>query len=207
MYVPLQRSSLLFLSHTFLSSQYSFFFSVAYFHPSFFFAAFAVSSRILLVIRETLFRPLRSHLPSRASVFLTSWSTASSPPSSLSRPVLPHPPASAVRDTSSRMSKGDEMRRLVGFHGDQPACTGISRLNRRRLSRRSAPRRALALALAHALASPRESTRHDTTVTGETEPYAWNPALLNFIGRRHRREDGVRLFSTGSYSLPPRPPP
>lgn len=56
------------------------------------------------------------------------------------RPVLPHPPASAVRDTSSRMSKGDEMRRLVGFHGDQPACTGISRLNRRRLSRHAALR-------------------------------------------------------------------
>jgi len=28
------------------------------------------------------------------------------------------------------------MRRLVGFHGDQPACTGISRLNHR-LSRRA----------------------------------------------------------------------
>jgi len=58
----------------------------------------------------------------------------------LSRPVLPRPPASAVRDTSSRMSKGDEMRRLVGFHGYQPACTGISRLNHRRLSHCRSPR-------------------------------------------------------------------
>lgn len=107
-------------------------FSVAYFHPPFFSAASSLSSaKLSFAFCAPVFplAPLSFSLPGPRRHH---------PP--LSRPVLPHPPTSAVRDTSSRVSKGDEMRRLVGFHGDQPACTGISRLNRRRLSRHAASR-------------------------------------------------------------------
>lgn len=141
----------LFLS-LFFSSQYHSFFSVA--------NAFALvslfpfcTSRCLLPrlprYPRDSFALRESRLPPRASLSfsLPGLPRRHHPP--LPRPGLPHPPASSVRDTSSGMSKGDEMRRLVGFHGDQPACTGMSRLNRRRLSR---------LALAR-LANRRGTTR------------------------------------------------
>lgn len=154
-----------------------FFFFVTYSHLSFFSAALAVSSRILLVLRERPFRPLRSHLSSRASVSLTSWSTAPSPPSAL----LTRPLASAVRDTSSRMSKGDEMRRLVGFHGDQPACTGISRLNHRCLSRRVA----LSLSLAPRIDAGRHGgNRRNRTVRAESGSSEFHRAPSSERGRR-----------------------
>lgn len=71
---------------------------------------------------------LRSRHPqnsrSSRSVFLLASSVSFSLPrrySPLALSPLPHPATSAVRDTPSRMSEGDEMRRLIGFHGNQPA--------------------------------------------------------------------------------------
>lgn len=92
-------------------------FSVAYFHPSFFFAASSLSSaRLSFALCDPIFllAPLSFSLPGLPR--------RHHPP--LSRPILPHPPAFAVRDTSSRMSKGDEMRRLVSMETNQLASPG-----------------------------------------------------------------------------------
>lgn len=85
------------------------------------FLSFAPSSSLYtslfaLIIRKILALcvcPSSSSLPRHYSPFALSLSLFLS--------VLPHPAASAVRDTPSRMSEGDEMRRLIGFHGNQPA--------------------------------------------------------------------------------------
>lgn len=135
-----------------------------------------------------LFRP--SRIPSsssRVSVFLTSWSTAPPPPS-----APPARSASPSRFLRPRYVEWDEQGRRdeeVGWFPWRPTSLHWH------VPVEPPP------SIAPRSRSPREPTRDDTAVTGETEPYARNPALLNFIGRRHRREDGVCLFSSGSYSL------
>lgn len=127
-----------------LFSRVSLFFFSSFPSRTFASSSFArLSSRISLVVRETLLRPSRCRL--RLLLLLLASLSFSLPGlPRRHRPALSRPAfcliLSRFRDTSSRMSKGDEMRRLVGFHGDQPACTGISRLNRRRLSRRALAR-------------------------------------------------------------------
>lgn len=100
----------LYLAISFLS-EYFFFLRCSFSSSCIIFLSFIFSLRS---------RHPQNSRPSRLSVFLL----ASSPlfsSLSLFLSVLPHPAASAVRDTPSRMSEGDEMRRLIGFHGNQPA--------------------------------------------------------------------------------------